>query len=128
MGQTKKPSGGMSERGRFWQRHLRAWRKTSLSQADYCRQQNLSVAAFGWWKRQLAGSAGSGRKKVQATMPSYKQKCRGGAAGFLEVALPKNPGPLELALSSGRTLRFDAGIGRESLTTILSVLRELELC
>jgi len=128
MGQTKNPSGGMSERGRFWQRHLQAWRKTSLSQAEYCRRQNLSVAGLGWWKRRLAGSAGSGRKRGKATMPSYKQKCRGSAAGFLEVALPQNPGPLELALSSGRTLRFAAGIGRGSLTTILSVLRELELC
>ena len=128
MGQTRKASGDLSERGRFWQRHLQAWRKTALSQAEYCRRQDLSVAALGWWKRQLAGPTGSGRKMVKATVPSAKQKCRGDAAGFLEVTLPEKPGSLELVLTSGRTLRFAAGIGRESLTTILSVLRELELC
>jgi len=76
----------------------------------------------------LVGSAGSGRKRAKATRPSLRQKCRGDAAGFLEVTLPETPGPLELALTSGRTLRFAADIRRESLTTILSVLRELELC
>jgi len=128
MGQTKKQSHGLSERARFWRRHLQAWRKTALSQAEYCRRQDLSVAALGWWKRRLSGSAGSGRKRVKVTAPSAKQPCRRHAAGFLEVTLPENPGPLELMLPSGRTLRFDAAIRRESLTTILSVLRELELC
>jgi hypothetical protein len=87
----------------------------------------LSAAAFAWWKRHL-GSAGAGPKKAKASMPSSKHKCRGDVGGFLEVALPENGDGLELGLTSGRTLRFDAGIGRESLTTILSVLRELELC
>lgn len=128
MGQTKRSTGGLSERGRFWQRHLQAWRKTSLSQAEYCRQQDLSLAAFGWWKRQLSGPAGSGRKFVTGRHPSWPAKRGEDAAGFLEVTLPANPGSLELVLTSGRTLRFAAGIGRESLTTILSVLRELELC
>jgi hypothetical protein len=127
MVQTKRRSGGLSERGRFWQRHIVAWRKTSLSQAQYCRRHDLSAAAFGWWKRQL-GAVGFGPKKPKATTRSSKPKCRGAAGDFLEVALPDNGGTLELALSSGRTLRFDAGIRPESLTTILSVFRELELC
>ena len=128
MNQTKRSTGGLSERRRFWQRHVQAWRKTSLSQTQYCRRRGLPAAAFSWWKRRLAGSAGSERKRVKAAMSSSRHKCRGAAGGFLEVTLPENGGTLELGLTSGRTLRFDAGIRGESLTTILSVLQELELC
>ena len=32
----------------FWQEHLRAWSQSGLTQADYCRQHELSRAAFGW--------------------------------------------------------------------------------
>ena len=127
MVQSKRLSDGLSERGRFWQRHLRAWRKTSLSQAQYCRRHNLSAAAFGWWKRRLS-STGVGPKKRKATALSAKSQRCGTVSDFLEVTLPEHGDTVELSLSSGRRLRFDAGIRAESLATILSVFRELELC
>ena len=127
MVQSKRLSDGLSERGRFWERHLRAWRKTSLSQAQYCRRHNLSAAAFGWWKRRLASTV-VGAKKPKVTKVSAKSKRCVTAGDFLEVMLPANSGAVELSLNSGRRLRFDAGIRAESLATILSVFRELELC
>jgi len=39
----------------FWEKHLRAWAQSGLTQADDCRQHPLSAPAFGWWKRQLEG-------------------------------------------------------------------------
>ena len=29
-----------------WNRHVEAWRESGLSQADYCRQQNLNPKPF----------------------------------------------------------------------------------
>ena len=43
----------LTERGRFWLRHLRQWQEAGGSQVQYCRQHDLSAAAFGWWKRRL---------------------------------------------------------------------------
>jgi len=48
------PRKSLTVRGRFWARHLQRWKQSGLSQAQYCRQQQLSAPAFGWWKGQLA--------------------------------------------------------------------------
>ena len=53
MAGTQSKSQELTERGKFWQKHLIAWNKTSLLQAEYCRQHNISQPAFGWWKRIL---------------------------------------------------------------------------
>jgi hypothetical protein len=34
----------------FWKRHLAAWRDSGLSQAAYCRQQDVSLSSFGYWR------------------------------------------------------------------------------
>ena len=34
-----------------WQSHVEAWRKSGLSQADYCRQQSLNAKSFSVWVR-----------------------------------------------------------------------------
>ena len=39
------------ERRQFWQSHLDAWALTGLSQAEYCRQNNLKTHRFTYWKR-----------------------------------------------------------------------------
>lgn len=39
---------------RHWQAHLKAWKKSGLSGAEYCRQHNLSYYAFIYWKKKAA--------------------------------------------------------------------------
>lgn len=34
-----------------WHHHLRAWTSSGLSQAEYCRRNQLSWKCFGYWKR-----------------------------------------------------------------------------
>lgn len=36
---------------KIWEARLRAWRKSGLAGAEYCRQYNLSYHAFTYWKR-----------------------------------------------------------------------------
>ena len=36
-----------------WCRHVEAWRKSGLSQADYCRQQGLNPKTFSTWTRRV---------------------------------------------------------------------------
>jgi len=64
-GTTKKKT----SRRPFWQEHLRAWSESGLTQADYCRQHQLSRAAFGWWKRQLQGKPKPRRRFPDAKRP-----------------------------------------------------------
>ena len=36
-----------------WRRHVEAWRESGLSQADFCRQQNLNRKTFSLWTRRV---------------------------------------------------------------------------
>lgn len=38
---------------RFWEKHIKLWKQGSLTQAEYCRQNNLKIKSFGYWKRRL---------------------------------------------------------------------------
>jgi len=50
---------------RFWQVHLQAWKKSGLIQAEYCRQHDLRVNRFIYWKRKIASKS----------TPSAKEEC-----------------------------------------------------
>lgn len=43
----------MGNKAAFWRRHLGAWRDSGLSQAAYCRQQDVSLPCFGYWRGKL---------------------------------------------------------------------------
>jgi len=43
----------------YWQEHISQWSESGLTQAEFCRRNKLSAAAFHWWKGQL-------RKKSKA--------------------------------------------------------------
>ena len=36
-----------------WIRYVSEWKKSNLSQAEFCRQKNLHPGRFSYWKRQL---------------------------------------------------------------------------
>lgn len=38
---------------RQWQAHIHAWRKSGLTQNEYCRQRQLSNSQFCYWKKKL---------------------------------------------------------------------------
>jgi len=40
-----------------WQAQVSSWRRSGLSQAQFCRDHNLKVRDFGYWKRMLSRSS-----------------------------------------------------------------------
>lgn len=36
---------------KIWQAHINAWRKSGLSQAEYCRRNNISYHALRYWQK-----------------------------------------------------------------------------
>jgi len=120
-GTTKK----RTSRRPFWQQHLRVWSQSGLTQADYCRQHQLSRAAFGWWKRQLQGKPKL-RKRSRGT--KRPQSNRQTTMQFVEVQRsPKvntiaNASVYEVLLSGGRAIRvghdFDPDILKRLIATV----------
>lgn len=43
----------------YWQAHINAWRKSSLCQAQCCRQQDIKFHNFAYWRTRLNQSKGS---------------------------------------------------------------------
>ena len=42
------------EREQFWLSHMESWTPSGLSQAEYCRQNDLNIARFRYWKRRFS--------------------------------------------------------------------------
>ena len=109
----------------FWQKHLRAWCRSSLTQAAYCRQHQLSAPAFGWWKRQLEGKprARKGSPTTKQTEPSNQPAVR-----FVEVQRGSavdpggNPAVYEVLLSRGRAIRVGHAFDPEVLKRLIATV------
>ena len=106
MAKTKKKT----SRAAYWQKHISQWSKSGLTQAEYCRRNEISAAAFHWWKRHL-------RKK------SNTQKDSSTSMQFVEVhgIPPVHTGRgeiYEVVLSRDRAIR----VGRDFNSDVLKRL------
>jgi len=43
-----------SELSSYWESHLHNWEKSSISQSEYCRSNDLNYSVFHYWKRKLS--------------------------------------------------------------------------
>ncbi len=50
-----------NEKHRFWKTHVNAWRKSGLSQSEYCRSHELSSHNMVYWKKKFS---------IEASQPS----------------------------------------------------------
>jgi len=125
MADTDGTTKNKTSRRPFWQEHLRAWSQSGLTQADYCRQHQLSAAAFGWWKRQLQGKPKPRRRSPGTKRP---QRRRPTTVQFVEVQrgpaidTGSSPAVYEVLLSQGRTIRvghdFDPDVLKRLIMTV----------
>jgi hypothetical protein len=120
-GKQHKP---LTARGRFWQRHLQRWRQSGLSQAQYCRQQQLSDAAFGWWKGRLSAE---NSKRVKPK--SIRDETAGKSSPFVELTLSdsgptggSDEFPYEITLAPQRCLRLGRHYELERVRQLLVLL------
>lgn len=37
----------------YWQAHINEWSKSGVTQKSFCRENNLSLATFGYWRKKL---------------------------------------------------------------------------
>ena len=95
-----------------WHEHFARWRKSGLSQSDYCRQAGLSRHKFKYWRRKLE----------PATLKKRRRKKR--ESGF--VPLQVRSAPLESGLSltwpNGMVLR---GIDAANVELVGQLVKKL---
>lgn len=92
----------IKEKQEFWQTHIEAWQQSSLSQAEYCRRNNLPIKSFGYRKRRILGSSNQEQLFIPVTIQAEP------------VRAFETETPLRLALQNGLKIEvagdFNPGI------------------
>jgi len=59
---------------KIWETHLKNWKESGLSQAEYCRQNGMNKDTFGKWKKRLMQEAAGNRFVEIAVMGVRKDQ------------------------------------------------------
>lgn len=96
------------EKAVFWKRHIDQWAESSLSQLEYCRQNNLRPNRFTYWKIKF--------DKLNLPME------------LVRVPVTPHFRQTGLKLNIGRELQVEIpdGFKKETLEQVLSVLQAVQ--
>ena len=92
-----------TKKQKYWQRHIEQWSQSGLSQATYCRERNLKIKSFTYFKSRL-----------KKNMPVQ----------FVQVPVEPVQLPSFLKLKIGSSFQIDIpdGFSQNTLTQVLQVL------
>lgn len=105
-----KESKDSAERRRFWEQHLRDWKSSGLSQAEYCRQHKVSLKSFLYWKRKDKG--------MSAPVCLVEVPVQRRAA----VSLTPHPRPVHLEVGSLYRIELERDFDAQALDQLLQFL------
>ncbi len=126
----------MSDRAEYWEKLVRAWEQSGLSQVEFCRRRRVKAGTLAWWKHRLKGAGDQVGRKTMRRVVRRKQPRH---ADFVEVGVPhaalaisSAAAPVaggghcgyEIVLPSGRVIRlprdFDPSIVARLIATVES--------
>jgi len=92
----------------FWAHHVKGWRVSGLTQAQYCRRHRLLKGTLGYWASTLNKSTEARSALVEV--------------GRAEVKSEGRRSPIELMVERRYLLRLWPGMEPDHLRDVLSVL------
>jgi hypothetical protein len=98
----------MKHNREFWARHVRGWRASGMTQAQYCRRHRLLKGTLGYWASTLNKPKATGVALVEV--------------GRTEVQPEERRSPIELLVERRYLLRLWPGMKPDHLRDVLSVL------
>jgi hypothetical protein len=102
-----------AELGKFWKTHIKTWKNSGLSQAEYCRRNDLKKTRFTYWKLKFD------KQYLPQAFVEVSQ------ATVKKAIESKAINPLMIHCSSGFTVEVPQSFSSESLKQILTVLKEV---
>jgi len=115
-------------RERKWGGMVDAWRRSGLSQTEFCRREGVSLPTFNYWKLRAVGATrrmewrAAGKVARRRRSRIAAKRPQGQAAAFLPVRVVGSAGPaggavpgreIEILLRNGRRLRAAAELSPE---------------
>ena len=101
------------EKQRFWGGHLSQWKESGLSQSAYCREHQLNLHRFVYWKQRLARQKPS-VSLVEVPVSRQKTACM----------FPPAP-PISIVFSGRCRIEVRSGFDPASLEVVLRVVSRL---
>ena len=96
------------ERLAFWTNHIKSWKESKLTQAEYCRQNNLQKQLFSKWKTKMIGKEEKGSER------------------FVEISVGPTynaiPDSIELVIRDTYKINIRSNFNPEALKKLLMVL------
>jgi len=111
---------GEAERARHWRPIVAEWSASGLSQAEFCRQRDINVVNFRWWKRRLSADKTPMRRSSRCS----KNTPRGSVKSFVEVKMADGvlSTGYEVILSGGRVIRLGHAFDAEAVSRLITAV------
>ncbi|MFC1524730.1 IS66 family insertion sequence element accessory protein TnpB [Thermodesulfobacteriota bacterium] len=96
---------------KIWLAHLKAWQKSGLSRAEYCRQHDLSYHALNYWKKKT-----DRRQKAAFNIVPVP------AIRIAQVAAHNHPATVKVDLGRNLKIEVHDGFTPATLSQVVQVL------
>ncbi len=101
----------MEQKEKLWAARIDEWKRSGLSQRQYCKENHLAIATFGWWRKRLKTQEG------------------GYAPGFIEIPrsrtlVTENTTTSVHIVIGGYTVSITGAVDRGQLGAVLDVLEQ----
>jgi len=132
-----------SEKAAYWAGIIRRYRRSGLTQAEFCRENDITYHSLRWWLHQPRAKRAMealGEATGCKDRPSPEPSARPQVARFLPVRivenadddhldrrLPESPPSIQVLLGGGRRIAVGAGFDPELLRRVVVAL-ELTGC
>ena len=108
--QASVPRSETRQKRKFWQAHVKAWKDSNLTQAEYCRRQGLQIHRLCYWVN---------KKPAKSDLP----------LALVEIPIQKIPvccdAALKLTIDNHYQLEIADHFSPETLEQILQTLRRI---
>ncbi len=103
----------ITEKREFWKQQIQNWQESSLTQVEYCRENNLIPHRFTYWKRRLVKPAEAPLSMVQVNMKANFDTNSAYAS------------PLRLVFNNQYHVEVDRGFDPVTLRQLVYTLKQL---
>ena len=104
----------LEQKRAYWKRQIESWRSSGMTQVAFCREHELKVHQFTYWKKRIVQTEAEG-KFVSLNLSSFTNK------------QPPQPGcPLRVVVSNGLKVEVEAGFDPDLLGQLIIVLRGVD--
>jgi hypothetical protein len=105
------------DKERFWRQAIRRQQKSELTVSAFCAAEGLKDWSFHWWRRELVKRDRENPAAKPRRVPSFAS-----VQLLPERGEQRDPGTIEIVVTSGQRVRIPAGFDPQTLASVLGVL------